>query len=294
MKAVVGIDLNGAYKPAIKLLARFRFEKPESTLAHFVNPVPAYFPMDVVAAGQLQSDYVKALENAGRIALDASKDEACMRDLKPRCTLRFGPAATGLSDIADQTHSDIVAVGAGQGSLWSTSFLGSVSRGLAIGCHASILVSKGPIRDGAPLKVVLATDHSPESERWIRKFLSWHAKGISEIHVVTAYQISDHEAHILQANLPALGGMVDTWIEDHLQSLNDRLVAKLQAAGYVATSRVGAGTANDVIRQAMQDTQADVLVIGAQGHGFAERLFIGSCSMHQVVAEPYPVLVVRS
>jgi nucleotide-binding universal stress UspA family protein len=44
----------------------------------------------------------------------------------------------------------------------------------------------------------------------------------------------------------------------------------------------------------MLDTQADILVMGAQGHGFVERVFIGSVSLHQALYEPYPVMIVRA
>jgi len=294
MKAIVGIDTQNVYKPAIQLLARLRFDKPQTTLAHFAKTAAPYIPMEVGGSPEIMVEYIKTMENLGRTALDFAREEACMRDLHPKCVLRAGNPASGLGELADQLHADLVAVRAERGSLWATSFLGSVSRGLAIGCHASILVAKEPVKEAAPLKVVLATDHSEASQKWIAKFLSWGAKGISEIHVVTAYQINDEQARLLKANLPGMDGMVDGWIDEHLQGLNRQVVEKLTAAGYKASARVGSGRTNDVIRQAMQDTQADLLVLGAHGHGFIERLLIGSCAMHQVLAEPYPVLVVRS
>jgi nucleotide-binding universal stress UspA family protein len=295
MKVIFGIDSRNAYKPAMQLFARFRFEGAESVLAHFVNAVPTFSPIEAAEAAQMQAEYSKAVENAGLEALDLAKDEACMRDIHSKSQLRFGPAASGLSEMAQEFHADMVAVGAERGSVWSPTFLGSVSRGLTIGCHSSILVAKGLVKEGAPLKVVLATDHSPESRRWLRKFLGWHAHGISEINVVTAFQVDDKEASILQRNLPGVGAAkVELWIEEHLRSLSSGVVDQLRTAGYRATSTVACGKANDVIRHAMQDTESDVLVLGAQGHGFIQRLLVGSTSLHQVVAEPYPVLVVRS
>jgi len=294
VKAIVGVDGHGIYKPAIQLLARFRFAITETTMAHFVSVTPPYVPMEAGESGLVQAEYMKVMENAGRTALDFAREEACMRDLKPKSTLRMGNPGSGLGELADQLKADLVAVRAERGSLWATSFLGSVSRGLAIGSHASILVAKEPVREAIPLKVVLATDHSEASQRWIERFISWQPKGISEIHVVTAYQLNSEQARVLKASIPTLDGMVEAWIEEHLLRQNERLVEKLTAAGFKATSRVGSGRPNDVIRQAMQDTQADVLVMGAQGHGFVERLFVGSCAMHQVLSEPYPVLVVRS
>lgn len=293
MKAVVGVDGGCNCKPAIKLLGRLKFEHPQTCLAHFVNPIPGFITSEAPNAPEMQEEYQTIMHNVGRDALQLAKDDACQLDLHPTCRLRSGSPADGLSRLAEETHSDLVAIQAHPGSLWATSFLGSVGRSLAIGCHSSILISKGDVKDAGPVKVVLATDHSARSRQWIEKFLSWHPHGISEITVVTAYEVSAHEARILEANLPALDGMVGGWIEEHLQGLNKRVVEQLTAAGYKATSRVCAGKANDIIRQTVQDSQADLLVMGAQGHGFFDRLLIGSCSMHQIVAEPYPVLVVR-
>jgi hypothetical protein len=179
-------------------------------------------------------------------------------------------------------------------SLWSPSFVGSVSRSLAISCDASVLIAKGKIPEGRKLKAVLATDHSDYSTRWIDRFLQMKPAGIGEIQVVTAYDIDDHEAEILHRNLPSLGGLVDTWIEDRLCDRNCELIDKLTEAGYRAKCRVVKGDANDVIRRTMQDAQADLLIVGAQGHGFLERVLIGSVSLHQAVYEPYPGLIVRA
>jgi nucleotide-binding universal stress UspA family protein len=294
MNLIVGVDVAGACLPAIQLLGRFRFEDPHTTLAHYVNPLPAFYPMEAAEAPQLIQEFGDALDQAGRDALRIAKDEACRQNLQAKSLLRHETPASGLTELADESHADLVAICAERGSVWASSFLGSVSRGLAIGCHASVLVAKGPCVNPGPLSVVLATDHSDVSQRSIEKFLSWRPKGISEVHVVTAYELRDRDTRVLGAHLPALGGDVKEWIEAHLAKLNAAVVEKLVRAGYAATSRVCVGKANDVIRDTMRETESDALVMGAQGHGFIKRLLIGSCAMHQVVAEPYPVLIVRA
>lgn len=294
MKVIFGIDTQGVYKPAIALFARFRFEKPEALLAHFMDPNPGFIPIEAPDALEIQAEYARAVENAGRDVLLAAKVDACERGISCRQQLLMGRPAHGLTKLATDMHTDLVAVCAEQGSLWSTSFIGSVSRGVTTSCPSSVLIAKGIVKDDEPLKIVVATDHSEESRRWIHKFLSWKPHGIKEAHIVTAYQIDDTEAEILKRNLPSLGAYADTWIEEHLAKKNAEIVELFCEAGIKATAHVGCGRANDVIRTTMQDTQADVLVMGAQGHGFLERLFIGSTSLHQVATEPYPVLVVRS
>lgn len=289
MKAIIGIDVRGNYKPAIHLLARLKFERTEALLTHVVDPTMAFLPAAFPVPANLEGDFLRASESAGRVALDDARVEACSRDISCHQTLRVGNPADTLSLIAEESGADMVAVNADRGSMWSTSFLGSVSRGLAIGCKASVLVAKGAVIEKRPMRIVLATDHSTTADRWIKKFLGWKPGNISRIDVVTAYDVSNHELDILERTLPN----ADAMIEGHLRDRNAALVKRLEEAGYKVEAHVGRGRINDVIRATMQDTQADLLVLGAQGHGFLERLRIGSTALHQVVAEPYPVLIVR-
>jgi len=43
----------------------------------------------------------------------------------------------------------------------------------------------------------------------------------------------------------------------------------------------------------MHSTGAELMVVGAHGKGWIERLLIGSTSLHEVIDEPYNVLVLR-
>ncbi len=90
-----------------------------------------------------------------------------------------------------------------------------------------------------------------------------------------------------------MGGDIDRWLIEHVEAKNATVCEKLRNAGYETTSSTAQGSPNDAIREAMRDTRANLLVVGSHGKGFIERTFIGSVSLHQVVAEPYPVLVIR-
>ena len=68
---------------------------------------------------------------------------------------------------------------------------------------------------------------------------------------------------------------------------------KLKAIAPEVNVIVQEGESNEVIRNAMTSSGADLLIMGAQGHGFLDRLVIGSTSHHHFVAEPYPVLLLR-
>lgn len=293
MKAILGIDSQEHYKPAMCLLSRLGFPKPELTLLHSADPLLPFAPTLAADAG-LQAEYTRTVENLGIDALDKAMDDACAHHFRAKTRLAYGSPSQALIHEAEQTNADLVAVCATHRGRWTSSFLGSVSRALAISCPCSILIAKSPEVPKPPMRAVFATDHSPYSDRAFERFLEMAPAGIKKITVVSAYEIDDHEAEVLHRNLAMLGGLVDTWVEDTLTEKNNALVKQLEKAGYEADARVVKGAPNPTIRRAMQEAQADLLIMGAQGHGFLERMLIGSVALHQVVAEDYPVLVLRA
>jgi len=293
VKAIVGVDSQGCYKPGLCLFAKMRFSKPEVVLLNAVDTTLPFAPMTGNEV-EVQAEYSKVVQNLGLSALDYAIDEACVRGLNPKTKLVFGAPAQSLITEAEKANADMVVVCASHKGLWSTSFLGSVSRSLCISCRTSVLVAKEDRKTPPTLTVVFATDHSKYCERALERFIQMRPTGIKHVHVVSAYKVDDHEAKVLEKNLPALGGQVDQWIEERLEEKNAEVQEKLCRAGYNTSTRVVRGEANDVIREAMRDTRADLLVLGAQGHGFFERALAGSVALHQVVAEPYPVLIVRA
>ncbi len=292
MKIVVGVDANETYKPILSLIAHLGFSNASITLLNVVNPVMAFVPPEASDA-ELQADYLKVSEAAGHRSLDHAMDEACGHNIPTKKKLVFGMAGDRLIDEAASENADLVAVTATHHGGWSSSLLGSISRALAIGCPSCLLVAKGEFLKAKPLRIVFATDHSPFSARCLERFIALQAKGVEEVHVVSAYSVSDQEAEVLGRNLPSLGGDVERWICSQIESENEKVCEKLRAAGYVATSSAVSGSATKAIHEAMESTKASLLVVGSHGKGFIARTFIGSVSLHEVVAESYPVLVIR-
>lgn len=292
MKILVGIDTAGIYRPVIKLLGRLGFDGAEVTLAHSVDvlyPVPMYG----VAEAAMGVDFVENMTKIGEEALQEAVDLACLNKLKAEVALLEGAAGPALIEFAERNHFDLIAIHSERKGQLSSLFLGSVARGLAIGAHHSVLISKGDVPSGGPLKAVFATDHSAYAHRALDAFIELKPKGIGSVHVVSAAWMNEYEAYVAQYDLSKISGSTEEWVEGQLRSKNREAVEKLTAAGYSATSTVKPGTPDIAIKEAMEMTEADLLVMGAQGHGFMHRLFIGSTSLHQVVAEPYAVLILR-
>jgi nucleotide-binding universal stress UspA family protein len=95
-------------------------------------------------------------------------------------------------------------------------------------------------------------------------------------------------------SLPELAVDLNDWVREKLTEKSEVAAAQLRAAGYSVTYSVVESDADDAIRNAMREQTADLLILGAQGHGFFERMLTGSVALHHTVSEPYSVLLVRA
>lgn len=292
MNAVVGIDSKENYRPVMSMLARLAFPISSTSLVHVADPNLPFSYSDWVDAG-LQADYARATNDQGLTVLGRANHLALESNLQPKLKLIFGQPAGMLISESENEVADIVAVCAGQHGMWSTSYIGSVSRALAISCRSSILIAKGPTRNEGPLNAVFATDHSAFAGECLNRFLYLNPKGIKHIHVVSAFKIDERESKLLKEKFPEIGTDFAHCVQERVECNNTKICQKLTASGYETSSAAVRGNANDVIRLAMQNTRSDLVIVGSKGNGYSDRAIIGSVSLHQVVAEPYPVLIVR-
>jgi nucleotide-binding universal stress UspA family protein len=294
MKIILGIDAKGDYSPAMCFLHRLKVPQPQVTLVHAADtnlPMPSFGAFE---ASQVAS-YSNAMENIGRDALDRAVDDACNHHMKPKTLLMFGSPAASLIAAAESEKAELVAVRATHEGRWSHTFLGSISRALALGCPTNVLIVKGdeaPKHDG--YTVVFATDHSPYADRALDRFLSMGLQGVSTIHVVSAINLNEWTSDVLNRALPMLDGKVNEHVREEVEARNAAVLEKIRRAGYAASAQILFNDPNTAIHEAMRTTKADFLVIGAQGHGFFERVLVGSVALHQVVAEEYSVMLIRA
>jgi len=291
-RIVLGVDGSGAFIPALSLVERLRFPQPVLSLIHVAPENLPIWPLfgDLVAETKR---YSKIAADLGRDALHDATTQACGKNLHSEGRLLHGDPAKCLIEQSEVQEADLVAVNARSRGVERRSFIGSVSRALAITSRTSVLVSKGEISGHGPIRALFATDGSPFADRCLDRFIELRPKGIAEVFVVSAWDIDDKEARLLGQNLAMLGGDVERAIQERVQELTTAAVNKLIKAGYSAQAVVSRGSANEVIYYAMGATGSDLLVVGSEGHGAMTRPIVGSVALHQVVSESYPVLIVR-
>ena len=293
MKALIGVDTAGISESAVRLYARLKFPQAETTLLNVADLVLPYTSFGVPPSLDPANDLVEGLRDAGQSAVQEAAKLAGTFGLETKQEVVSGPSVLTLLDRATTLGADLIAVASTRKGTLLTLFAGSMSRSNVTSSKIPVLVAKEGVKDSGPVNVVLATDHSDYAERAVDQFLKFAPAGIGKVHVVSAYEVTDKEARLLHANLPQLEDHIGPWIQGQIDKKCRALVGQLSQHGYEADYSVEHGEPNKVIAEAMERSGSELLILGAQGHGFIDRLFVGSVSFHQLVAAPYSVFVLR-
>lgn len=289
VKVVVGVDAEHRYRPAIRLLRGLALPLDEVILAHSIEaPAPVASPADDSAQAQESPRNVYASEES--LLREATAECEGMGRIVRR-ELLSGPAADAMIALADQEDADLIAVQSERKGAFRSFFLGSVSRGLAIASPRSLLISKGEREPNQPLRAVFATDHSKYSNATLDEFLRLHPTGIRSVKIVSAVAMGDYMFWAMHFDPYRSSEDRERRLRSEFEQRNAAIEERLRGVGYESSSIAPICSVNEALSQAMAD--ADLLVMGAQGHGFVERLLIGSNSLHQVIIEPHPVLLLR-
>jgi len=291
MKAIIGIDTQKAYVPALDLFARLEFEKPTVSLVHAAELRPPICLPDAHA----EAEYAKVIQNVGLAALDAAADAACARHIHAETRMVFSRAADGLNAKAGAEAVDLIAVGATHCGRWSSSYLNSATCALALNGDSSLLVTKGQIpgKRHQGLKAVFAIDHSAHTDRVIDRFIKLAPSGIKSIMLLSAFEVDDDIKKVTGRNPAMLAGDVDRWLQEAFEKKSKAIAVRLEENGYAVSVTVVESSANDAIRHAMQSTHADLLIMGSIGNATEGSGHVGSIAIHQIGYEPYPILMVR-
>lgn len=290
MKAVVAVDLMSAFVPALHLYKNLGFESPEASFINVVEPVLPDASFPELAASQPLTQILEELKAAGQEALERAVQEF------PGAAKRvvLGHAAASIMELAESEGADLVVVGSQQKSLIESFFSGSVTRALTTHCKCSVLVGKTGSQASPGLTVVVTHDLSEYSQRAIHRFVEMAPRGIDRIVLLTADTTDPSIIAVVERIDPKMAGETHDAIENSIAQQLLTVKADLDSVCRNVELVVSEGSANKVIEQTMTSVNADLLVMGAHGHGFFEKLFIGSVALHQVVRTPHNVLLMRA
>lgn len=293
MRALLGIDDGGTCDVALRMTAKLGFEGLQATLLHCVESVLPDGSFPQLASGHALGQMLQERQAFGQRTLEEAQQALSALGVPSEVRLEQGSPSVCVLRVADEIEADLIVVGCSNKGRWGSLFFGSVSQAVVSGARRHLAVVKKAVPEDRPLTAVFATDHSEYADRCLEALLALRPKGIGRVHVLTANEIDAGTAAMLVRGLPELADDAEGWISEKLLARNQGLADRFTAQGIEASPMVIQGHPNDAIRQAMQETGADLLILGAQGRNFIERLTMGSVSYYQAVSEKHSVLILR-
>jgi len=289
MKTVVGIDLGGYWVKAAALLKRMQIKGMEPVC---VNVVESLLP---------DGSFVNLPENHPLTQIISENTAEGQRLAEEACDMLGGGTAQtiqgspkeALLKVCDEVQGSLVAIGSEKRGSMELLFFGSVAKGLLTGAKCSVLFGKQEIPHDGPLTAVFATDHSDYANRaadWLRDA---HTEGIGKLVVLTAVEVNPLVGRQVVQHVQNVGESVIESIMNGIRDKNSALAQRIAEKGMECVAEVREAHPSVAIEACMKEHNADLLIVGAQGRGFLERLRVGSNSFEQVVNTPYNVLVIR-
>lgn len=283
MKVIVGVNFD-TYRGVLDLLASLVLPSAEVTLIHVVES-----PLEDLPAIEFDPvrEWIRQLEEDGRRELEQARQYLQKTSYQVSTSVLHGDTPRVLIEKAKESGADLIAIGSTRKGHWGALFYGSVTKAVAAGAEQSILVAKRSPASEQGLHVVIATDHSDYFNRSFEKFLAWKVQGIRSATVLTSVSPrKQQDAHRFKEAFDAL--------RKDAAERSDALCSQLRQQGIESKSVVSAAPPQDAISQAMREEKADLVILGAQGHGFWERVRLGSVSYYEVIATDHNVLVLRA
>jgi len=198
-----------------------------------------------------------------------------------RCSVRIGPAAPALADMADELGADLVIVGAARGARWGRAILGTTAQRVIRAAHTPVLVARRPVTL-PPGRVLLTTDLSPLSATVHENALRTLAR---------CFGVPERLRSLLVLGWMGAPAPLSREAMDHaaLGELN-RFLRHRRGPAVEPVVRTGI-IADEIVAEA-RAWNAELLVVGTHARGWGARLMLGSTAEAALRDAPCNVLAV--
>ena len=290
MKAVIGVGYMKQCLAGVDIFARLRFPSAEAVLVHAVEPVLPNGGFMPTAAISPITDIQTQRQRDGESHMAEVAAELQKLGIPSRSVTKFGNPAQEITEVAREETADLIISGSSKKGKLESFFMGSVTRALVVDAQRSFLVGKRGV-DSEKIDAVFATDHSKYSQQCLTKLIDLAPAGFGKITVVSADMMDPNLTDLLEMLSEESDEAIS--MSEFMSQANDEMCEKLKPMCDEVSSVVLQGRTNDVLNSVMEDSRADLLILGAHGHGFIKRLVVGSTTMHMVGNEPWNMLVIR-
>lgn len=295
MRAIISVGSGDETLSVVHFLSRLKFQNFEGRLLRVLERVAAPLYGAHPALTQDVIERFLKMQEIEELERLAAAEGACARaGMHVAKELRQGlsPAHEILA-AADAQQADLLVTGWRRAALPRKVLGGSVNRKLVTQGKQSLLVVRQPAKSAeGRVNVVLATDHSSYMDRCIDVLVQLAPRGIGTLTVLTAYPKSFFEQ--VMKFQDSFHGDVAAWMESQLESQNQKVISRLASLGCTFSSVVSGESPEAAIPRVLAESSSELLIVGSQGHGFFERLTVGSLSYDAVMTGSTSVLVLRA
>jgi len=277
---LVGVDASPAAAGAAALAERLaRLASVRCEMVHAVTnawaPLAAVSPdPQVVEMQDLQ--LAVARETINRTFTDASIPPYLLDDLK----VCFGPPAVVLQSVARERRPGLLVLGGKHHTTLERWLGGSTSLHVVRSSEFPVLITAG--QPAALRRVLVAADLSRAAGPTVRLAERFARLVGAELRVITVFE-----------PLPNLAGIPPTDDTEYFALAQQTLERDIWplVKSTAAAKLVRHGTVVDTLLREATDWQADVLVVGSHGKGWAQRVLLGSVTERLINHLPTSLLV---
>lgn len=293
MKAILGVDSAGTFRRAEDLLVRLQLPDLSVEGISVVEPMLPDMSWPTLSEGHPLNDVLKLREEAADAALNEAAARLESAGFKMAKHREVGSPAHVLESRAEKTEANLIAVGSERKGRFGSLFMGSVTKGLCTGAHTNVLIAKKDSPNSGGLHAIFATDLSEYAYRCADELLFLGPRGLGRITVLTAFGIDEGlRAHLLPED-PALEEFTPAASLARTETAARRIAERFRAFDVPVDVIAVEDEANHAIDEAMKSTGADLLMLGAQGKNFLQRLTLGSTAMHEVINGNHNLLLLK-
>jgi nucleotide-binding universal stress UspA family protein len=236
------------------------------------------------------------LQSTARPKLEAQQQQLEAQGLQVTVEIPTGLPANSLNDLAARYCADLIVVGSHGQSLWREGVLGCFTCAVLHNVQYPVLLLnvrlKMPGKPGSCeisrteilRHVLFPADFSEISLRALEYVERLAMKGLEQVTVLNALDVPGGEAYP-----PGYQEMATGAARELLEQWKQRL---LQAGVPVVHDRFDPGHPISAILQALESQDISLIVMGTQGKGFIQEIFLGSVAHNVSRLAPCPVLLI--
>jgi nucleotide-binding universal stress UspA family protein len=283
------IASDGSLSATAAVVTARRFPWPEGTLAFGVI-VPE-------GAGAHPRRATSArFDQAAKVIAENTAAALLRRWPDVRVRVVEGPTVGAIVRRAKMVRANVVVLGwRGHGAVRRL-LAGSVSRGVVRHAPCPVLVVRRAISDVE--KIVIGFDGSEQARRAVAFVARLAAPASGSVMLLTAADTQRMPSHSLlpsdfRGTVAAEVARANRRSVETARAQLDLAAGTLRAAGWKTQTRVTTVAPLESLLAAVNDTDANLLVVGARGATGVERLLLGSVAEGALDRSPVPILIVR-